>query len=220
MSISAYRRTAGIVAGLAAVTLVAAGCSSDRDEKTDSTHSASVQASAPAVSSATSAESTAPSEEPSAAPESDSDVTLESSTGREVTLTGPIAVKYSSASEQQKKDLGKPLGGDHNAGTRDSGVVFQQFEGGVITAVNDDASTPAYITWGEIRDAWNVERDETGKPDESGMNGSAGPLGAPTSDETADGDLRTTTFQNGKITYNTKTGKIQVTVNGKVNPEE
>ncbi|MGB0973042.1 MAG: hypothetical protein ACPGVG_19120, partial [Mycobacterium sp.] len=55
----------------------------------------------------------------------------------EVTLTGPIAVKYSTATDSQKQALGKPLTGDHNAGTRESGVVFQQFQGGAIVAKND-----------------------------------------------------------------------------------
>ena len=66
-----------------------------------------------------------------------------------MTLTGPIAAKYSSATESQRQALGKPLTGDRNAGTRESGVVFQQFQGGVITAKNDDAGTPAYITLGQ-----------------------------------------------------------------------
>ncbi|NED61662.1 hypothetical protein G3I15_12100, partial [Streptomyces sp. SID10244] len=54
-----------------------------------------------------------------------------------VTLAGPIAVKYTSATDAQKDALGQPLTGDHNAGTRENGVVFQQFQGGVIIAKND-----------------------------------------------------------------------------------
>ncbi|MBU9765131.1 hypothetical protein FR943_14925 [Mycobacterium sp. TNTM28] len=136
----------------------------------------------------------------------------------EVTLTGPIAAKYSSATEEQKQALGKPLTGDRNAGTRDSGVVFQQFQGGAIVAKNDEAGTPAFITGGKIREAWNVPRDPEGLPVVTGDNGSAGPLGVPTSDENTDGDLVTTTFEHGKIEYNTKTGQVEVTVNGKVVP--
>jgi uncharacterized protein with LGFP repeats len=137
----------------------------------------------------------------------------------EVTLTGPIAAKYSSATAAQKTALGKPLTGDHNAGTRDSGVVFQQFQGGVIIAKNDDAGTPAYIvTSGKIRDAWNTERAPDGTPSLSGQNGSAGPLGVPTSDLTTEGDVETVTFEHGKITENTTTGVVTVTVDGKVVP--
>ncbi|MCV7278933.1 hypothetical protein H7J88_04650 [Mycolicibacterium flavescens] len=136
----------------------------------------------------------------------------------EVTLTGPIAAKYSTATEKQKQALGKPLTGDFNAGTRDSGVVFQQFQGGVIVAKNDQPGTPAYITWGRIREAWNIERDEAGVPDIAGKNGSPGPLGVPTSDEEPVGDLLVTTFEHGKITFDPKTGEVEVTVNGKVVP--
>ncbi len=77
-----------------------------------------------------------------------------------VTLTGPLAIKYASATQAQREALGRPLTGDHNAGTRESGVVYQQFRGGVIIAKNSDPpGTPAYIvTSGKIRDAWNTER--------------------------------------------------------------
>lgn len=145
-------------------------------------------------------------------------VKLIGDSGVEVTLTGPIAAKYSSATESQKQTLGKPLTGDHNAGTRDSGVVFQQFEGGAITAKNDAADTPAYITSGKIRDAWNIQRDPDGAPAPTGTNGSPGPLGVPTSDETTAGDLRVQTFEHGKIASNTQSGQVEVTVNGKVVP--
>ncbi|MCV7255797.1 hypothetical protein HZU40_28260 [Mycolicibacterium fluoranthenivorans] len=136
----------------------------------------------------------------------------------EVTLTGPIAVKYASATPSQKDALGVALTGDHNAGTRDSGVVFQQFQGGVIVAKNDDDGTPAYITWGKIREAWNVQRDPDGVPAITGENGSAGPLGVPTSDENADDGLLVTTFEHGRISFDPKTSQVEVTVNGKVVP--
>jgi hypothetical protein len=136
----------------------------------------------------------------------------------EVTLTGPIAAKYASATQAQKDGLGKPLTGDHNAGTRDSGVVFQQFQGGAIVAKNGNPGTPAYITGGKIRAAWNVQRDPNGVPSPMGDNGSAGPLGVPTSDEQPDGELIVTTFEHGKISYDPKTDQVEVTVNGKVVP--
>lgn len=136
----------------------------------------------------------------------------------EVTLTGPIAAKYASATEIQRQALGKPLTGDRNAGARESGLVFQQFQGGVITAKNDEASTPGYITWGRIREAWNVPRDPEGVPAVTGDNGSVGPLGAPTSDENTVGDLLVTTFEHGKIEYDAKTDQVEVTVDGKTVP--
>jgi LGFP repeat len=197
----AFRHTAAV--GLTAVALIAAGCSDGK----------SVEASAPPQVGliATSATET-PAQQPT-------EVKLIGERDVEVTLTGPIATKYSSATENQKQALGKPLTGDHNAGTREgSGVVFQQFQGGVITAKNHEAGTPAYITWGKIREAWNIPRDSDGVPAITGENGSAGPLGAVTSDENADGDLLVTTFEYGKVAYNTKTGEIEVTVNGKVVP--
>lgn len=146
------------------------------------------------------------------------DVTLSGERDVEVTLTGPIAAKYATATEYQRQALGKPLTGDRNAGTRESGVVFQQFQGGVITAKSDEAGTPGYITWGKIREAWNVQRDPEGVPAVTGDNGSMGPLGAPTSDENTVGDLLVTTFEHGKIEYDAKTDQIEVTVNGKVVP--
>ncbi len=193
----AYRHAAGI--GMAAVALIAAGCSNDK----------SVDASAPprAGVSATSHTSAQPTE-----------VKLVGESDVEVTLTGPIAEKYSSATESQKKALGKPLTGDRNAGTRESGLVFQQFEGGVITAKNDAAGTPAYITTGRIRDAWNVPRGPDGVPAPTGNNGSAGPLGFPTSDVNTVGDLFVSNFEHGKIKYRERTDQIEVTVNGKVVP--
>ena len=193
----AYRRTA--VVGLAAVALITVGCSNGN----------SVDAStSPQVALIVTSETPAPPAE----------VKLIGERDVEVTLTGPIAAKYQSATENQKDALGKPLTGDHNAGTRDSGVVFQQFQGGVIIAKNDQAGTPAYITWGKIREAWNVPRDPDGVPAVTGNNGSAGPLGVPTSDENAVGDLLVSTFEHGKIAYNAKTGQVEVTVNDKVVP--
>lgn len=195
----AYRHPT--VLGLAAVALITAGCSNGQ----------SVDASPP---SQVGANATSTSKTPAAPTE----VKLIGESDVEVTLTGPIAAKYSSATEDQKKALGKPLTGDRNAGTRDSGVVFQQFQGGAITAKNGAAGTPAYIIVGKIREAWNVPRDPDGTPAVTGTNGSAGPLGVPTSDANAVGDLLVSNFEHGKIEYNPKTGQVEVTVNGKVVP--
>ena len=195
----AYRHAAAV--GLAAAALIAASCGNGK----------SVDASAPPQVQAN-ATST------SKSPAQPTEVKLTGERDVEVTLTGPIAAKYSSATEDQKKALGKPLTGDRNAGTRESGAVFQQFQGGAITAKNDEAGTPAYITLGKIREAWNIPRGPDGAPAITGTNGSAGPLGLPISDQNAVGDLLVSNFEHGKIEYNPKTGQVQVTVNGKVVP--
>jgi hypothetical protein len=195
----AYRHAA--VVGLAALALITVACSNGK----------SVDASAPPQVGA-SASST------SKTPAQPTEMKLIGESDVEVTLTGPIAAKYSSATVSQREALGKPLTGDHNAGTRESGVVSQQFQGGVITAKNDAAGTPACITLGKIREAWNIQRDPEGVPAITGNNGSAGPLGLPISDENAVGDLLVSNFEHGRIEYNPKTGQVEVTVNGKVVP--
>ncbi|MFE0748403.1 LGFP repeat-containing protein [Gordonia sp. NPDC058843] len=212
MKLVASRR-AEFVAGLFVVTLIAAGCgTSDAD---DSSLGAS-----PTWSSTTTAEpgdTTAP--VPVADNAAPTETTVMGEDDVEVTLTGPIAIKYASATDAQRAALGKPLTGDRNAGTRESGVVYQQFRGGVIIAKNSDSATPGYIiTSGKIRDAWNTERAPDGTPLLLGTNGSAGPLGVPTSDVTVDGDLEVVTFEHGEIAENTRTGEVTVTVNGKTVP--
>ncbi len=199
MKTIAYRSTA--VAGLAAVALITVSCSNGK----------SVDSSTPPrVALIVTSSSQAPVQPVEVKLIGDRDV--------EVTLTGPIAAKYSSATEDQKQALGKALTGDRNAGTRESGAVFQQFQGGAIIAKNNQAGTPAYIVVGKIRDAWNIQRGPDGTPSITGENGSAGPLGLPTSDENADGDLLVSTFEHGQIEYNTKTGQLEVAVNDKVVP--
>jgi hypothetical protein len=197
----AYRHAT--VAGLAAVALITVGCSNGKG--VDASASTSPQVGVNATST-------------SKTPAQPTEVKLTGDRDVEVTLTGPIAAKYSSATEDQKKALGKPLTGDRNAGTRDSGVVFQQFQGGAITAKNDQAGTPAYIILGKIREAWNVPRDPDGAPAVTGTNGSAGPLGLPISDQNAVGDLLVSNFEHGTIGYNPQTGQVEVTVNGKAVP--
>ncbi|OBK68665.1 hypothetical protein, partial [Mycobacterium sp. 1165178.9] len=151
----AYRR--GAVVGLAAA-LITAGCSNGTSADAPASHQVGVNTT-------------------STTPAQPTEVKLIGERDVEVTLTGPIAAKYASATEDQKKALGKPLTGDRNAGKRESGVVFQQFQGGAITAKDDAAGTPAYIILGKIREAWNIPRDPDGAPAVTGTNGSAGPLG-------------------------------------------
>jgi len=218
---SIQRRTVGVFAGLGTVALLTVGCGSadssvsDSSKTASSTASTSAQVSAPVESSSDALKPSTSAEDPSAGPAT---TTVKGVAGRDATMTGPIAARYAAATPAEKKILGLPLTGDHNAGTRDSGVVFQQFEGGVITARNADAGTPAYLTWGKIREAWNIERDASGKPVPVGTNGSAGPLGAVTSDVTTVGSTQQATFEHGKVTYNTATDKVTVVVNGKTVP--
>ncbi|MEO9328963.1 LGFP repeat-containing protein [Gordonia aurantiaca] len=212
---SATRRLVGIAAGVAIATLGVAGCSDDSSDETSSASSAVSEAVDSGMSKAESAISSAESE---AADADDKKVELTAPDGTKVTLTGSIAAKYGSATDAQRADLGAPLTGENAAGTGDNGVVFQQFEGGVITAKDDDADTPAYITWGKIRDAWNVPRDAEGNPSPDGKGGSQGPLGVATSDETEKDGVKESTFEHGKITWDSATDKVEVTVNGKVVP--
>lgn len=229
----ADRRIVGVVAGLAAVSLAVVGCgssgstadvavtssaSASTEGAASSTASSAAPSSASRVSGSAAASASGSAAARSSGKAAPGAVTAKGADGSTVTLTGPIAAKYSAATAAQRTGLGVVLTGDHNAGTRDSGVIYQQFKGGVITAKSAAAGTPAYITWGRIRDAWNIERDADGKPSLAGKNGSAGPLGAVTSDETAAGALKQTTFEHGKITFDPKTRKVEVTVNGKVVP--
>ncbi|TWS20957.1 hypothetical protein FK529_03955 [Tsukamurella asaccharolytica] len=211
---NAHRRIAGAVAGLGAAAMIATGCSDSGSDTASSVTSAVGSA----ASDATAAVGSGAASASSAVAGASNEVKVKDADGKEITLTGAIAAKYSAATEAQRTDLGAALTGDRNAGKRDNGVVFQQFKGGVIVAKNDDAGTPAYITWGKIRDAWNVDRDAAGNPAAGGTNGSAGPLGVPTSDETTQGAIKTSTFEHGKITFDSTTDKVEVTVNGKVVP--
>ncbi|MGB3697594.1 MAG: hypothetical protein WBA05_09185 [Gordonia sp. (in: high G+C Gram-positive bacteria)] len=234
----AYGRLSGTVVALAALTLAGTACGDDGAAESVTATSSSAASSSATSSSTTTQPSAAPktrstsasspaadSSEPvitrpaeSAARAAPKSVTVTGERGVEVTMVGPIAQRYASATPAEKKLLGLPLTGDHNAGTRDSGVVFQQFQGGVITARNAEPGTPAFITSGRIRDAWNVVRDESGVPSRTGANGSAGPLGAVTSDEIVRGDVHETTFENGTVSYNAATGAVTVKVGGKVVP--
>ncbi|MCF3937040.1 MULTISPECIES: LGFP repeat-containing protein [Gordonia] len=208
------RRATGVTAALAAATLIVAGCSDDTDagDVTDAASSV-VAGAASDVSGAAGGAAEASGAESGS-------VDLTAADGSTVTLTGPIAAKYQSATEQQKQDLGAPLTGEDASGSSDNGVVFQQFDGGVITAANDDEGTPAYITWGKIRDAWNVKRDDAGMPSPDGEGGSSGPLGTATSDETDNAGVKESTFEHGKITWDSATDTVEVTVNGEVVPTQ
>ncbi|ADG76961.1 LGFP repeat OS=Tsukamurella paurometabola (strain ATCC 8368 / DSM / CCUG 35730 / CIP 100753/ JCM 10117 / KCTC 9821 / NBRC 16120 / NCIMB 702349 / NCTC 13040)OX=521096 GN=Tpau_0316 PE=4 SV=1 [Tsukamurella paurometabola] len=204
------RRFVGVIAGLGAAAVIVTGCSNASD-----TASSATSAAGSAASDATAAVGSAAASVSSAVAGATPEAKVKDSDGKEITLIGPVAAKYNAATPEQRADLGAALTGERSSGKRDNGVVFQQFKGGVIVAKNNNADTPAFITWGKIRDAWNVNRDTTGNPAANGANGSVGPLGVPTSDETTEGTVKTSTFEHGKITFDTTTGKVEVTVNGK-----
>ncbi|GAB07480.1 hypothetical protein GII30_00785 [Gordonia amarae] len=218
-----FRRSAAAAAAIAATTLIVAGCSDDDDDNASSSATSSVSVSTDAGAGASTDAGAGASTDAGADASTDAsgdanapggDVKLPAADGTEVSLTGAIAGKYNAATDKQKTDLGKPLTGADASGTSENGMTFQQFDGGVISSKGDTA----YITWGKIRDAWNVKRDDTGAPSESGKGGSSGPLGAPTSDETDEGGLKQSTFENGKITWDPKTDTTEVTVKDKVVP--
>ncbi|MGO3325917.1 LGFP repeat-containing protein [Gordonia sp. (in: high G+C Gram-positive bacteria)] len=210
-------RIVGVIVGAAAVALIGSACGTD-----DSGESTPTSAEASAVETSASDEATADTSPTAGASKvaQAASVKVGGARGVEVTLTGPIAERFSSTTAAEKKILRLPLTGSRNAGTRESGVVYQQFEGGVITARNDHPGTPAYLTYGKIRDAWNVERNDQGVPTVVGTNGSAGPLGPVTSDLVTRGHVQTTRFEHGSISHDTKSGTVTVTVNGKVVPTE
>ena len=209
-----FRRSAAAAAAVAATALIVAGCGDDNDDNASSSAASSVQVSAEASADASAGASAGADASTSADASAGKDVKLTAADGTEVTLTGAIAAKFNAATDKQRADLGKPLTGADTSGTSDSGMTFQQFDGGVISSKGDNA----FITWGKIRDAWNVKRDDTGTPSESGKSGSTGPLGAPTSDETDEGGRKQSTFENGKITWDPKTDTTEVTVKDKVVP--
>ncbi|MFT4041558.1 MAG: hypothetical protein QM673_00195 [Gordonia sp. (in: high G+C Gram-positive bacteria)] len=205
------RRTAAAAAVVIA-TVIVAGCSDDNTSSSSGSESASAAASMTMPMPGDTASAA------SGASAGSGSVELTAADGTKVTLTGPIAAKYQAATQQQKTALGAPKSGADASGTGSNGVVFQQFAGGVITAKDADAATPAYITWGKIRDAWNVKRAADGTPAADGNGGSQGPLGVSTSDETDEGGVKQSTFEHGKITWNSATDQVEVTVNGKVVP--
>ncbi|MGB3697466.1 MAG: hypothetical protein WBA05_08540 [Gordonia sp. (in: high G+C Gram-positive bacteria)] len=208
------RRAAAVTAALALTGSVIAGCSNDNSGDAASSATSAIGSAASAAGSAVESAASGASAAVSSAVAGNAEVAA--ADGSKVTLTGAIAKKYNDATEKQRTDLGKALTGPEASGKSANGVIFQQFEGGVITAKNADA--PAYITWGKIRDAWNVKRDASGAPAADGKGGSMGPLGVATSDETDEGALKVSTFEHGKITWDSKTDKVEVTVDGKVVP--
>jgi acetyl-CoA carboxylase carboxyltransferase component len=108
MRMLAHRRTVAAVVGLAATAAIATGCASTdkaKEAASGATAAAGSVLSSAVVAPASSAVATASSAVESATASAE-DIKLKGAQGRDVTLTGPIAVKYAAATDAQKKDLG------------------------------------------------------------------------------------------------------------------
>ncbi|MEJ5920294.1 N-acetylmuramoyl-L-alanine amidase [Corynebacterium sp. H78] len=74
-------------------------------------------------------------------------------------------------------------------------LSYVKFDKGLITS---SPETGTNAIWGEVAEAWANQGFEIGE------------LGAPVASQTIEGDIATAEFQNGTITWNTKTGKVDV----------
>lgn len=199
------RRPATMVAAIAAVGLIAAGCGDDSsvEDTVGSATSAVESAAESVVSEVQSADETTGAEETTGAdettdaeatgtePADDQTSAVPGPGGEEVELSGPVLAKYNEVGGATSP-LGPSTGNQEEVG---DGEVAE-FEGGII-AWNPD--TGAHIVWGEIRNAW----EEAG--------GAEGDLGFPVSDERPiDGGFQSD-FENGSITF--VNGQIEVMQN-------
>ncbi len=117
-----------------------------------------------------------------AAPTTARSTTLQGVDGADYTVSGELLQKLESTNAAQRADLGPPLGAEK---TNPDGH-YQWFVGGVI--IQKTGKEP-HIVWGEIRNKWNE------------LGGSQGELGYPTSDEIDVAGTKVSTFENGKITF-------------------
>lgn len=127
------RRTAGIIAALAVVTALGAGCDKDKDKD-----SASSTTTAAATSETHTAE------------------TKISTPNGEIAVAGGVLEKYN-AMGGPASPLGMPTGPAKDA--PDGGMV-QEFDGG---AIYSSPTHGTHVVWGEIRKAWEEQGGATGK---------------------------------------------------------
>ncbi|NNH69900.1 esterase [Nocardia uniformis] len=169
------RRTAGIIAAVALVSGLAAGCSND-DE--DGKSSDTGMATTTEMAQATGHEG----EHGTDTPDTDSPETKIATAHGEVTVAGAVLEKYNA--------LGGPTGvlGDPIADQRDApgGGTVQEFEGG---AIYGSPATGAHVVWGEIRTAYLAS------------GGPGGTLGYPTTDEMDIEGGKQSDFTGGTITW-------------------
>ncbi|APA95899.1 LGFP repeat-containing protein [Nocardia seriolae] len=127
------RRTAGLIAALAVVTALGAGCDKDKDKN-----------------SASATTTTA------AATETHTAETKISTPNGEITVAGGVLEKYNQMGGATSP-LGMPTGPAKDA--PDGGMV-QEFDGG---AIYSSPTHGTHVVWGEIRKAWEENGGATGK---------------------------------------------------------
>ncbi|MVU81800.1 esterase [Nocardia sp. ET3-3] len=129
------RRTAGIIAALAVVTALGAGCDKNKDKDKDS-----------ASSTTTTAQVT----------ETHTPETKISTPNGEIAVAGGILDKYNQMGGAASP-LGMPTGAAKDA--PDGGSV-QEFDGG---AIYSSPTHGTHVVWGEIRKAWEEQGGASGK---------------------------------------------------------
>ncbi|MFE3193542.1 LGFP repeat-containing protein [Nocardia sp. NPDC059240] len=129
------RRTAGIIAALAVVTALGAGCDKNKDSNSAS---ATTTTTAAAAAETTTAE------------------TKVSTPNGEIALSGAILDKYNQMGGATSP-LGLPTGAAKEA--PDGGWV-QEFDGGAVYA---SSAHGTHVVWGEIRKAWEDNGGASGK---------------------------------------------------------
>ncbi|WP_405485682.1 LGFP repeat-containing protein [Nocardia sp. NBC_00511] len=134
------RRTAGIIAAIAVVTAMGAGCTKDKNDSSSSS------------STTTAATTTAAAETTTAAAETK----IAGKDGTEITVAGGILDKYTQMGGATGT-LGLPTGPATEA--PDGGSV-QEFDGG---AIYSSSTHGTHVVWGEIRKAWDTDGGATGK---------------------------------------------------------
>ncbi|MEV6767212.1 esterase [Nocardia sp. NPDC051030] len=130
------RRTAGIIAAVAVVTLFAAGCDKDKDKDAKSETGMT-----------TSAEMTNGGA---------SETKIATRDGSEVTISGDFLTKYTELGGETGP-MGTPSGPEKEA---PGGGMEQEFAGG---AIYSSPATGTHVVWGEIRKAWEADGGPDGK---------------------------------------------------------
>lgn len=167
------RRTAGIIAALALVSVIAAGCDKDdKDAKSDGSATTTQMAEA----------TDHQGDHGAPTPETKVQETKIVTPNGDVVVEGSILEKYN-AFGGVASPLGMPTGAQESA--PDGGHV-QEFAGG---AIYSNPATGAHVVWGKIRDAWLAEGGPSGK------------LGYPTTDETDIPGGKQSEFSSGTITW-------------------
>ncbi|MEU6579525.1 esterase [Nocardia sp. NPDC046763] len=132
------RRTAGIIAALAVVTALGAGCSKDDDKNSASSTTSTTTAAAPAGDTHA------------------AETKMATRDGAEITVVGGILEKYNQMGGATGT-LGMPTGPAQDA--PDGGMV-QEFNGG---AIYSSPTLGTHVVWGEIRKAWDDQGGASGK---------------------------------------------------------